>query len=508
MLSQLINKYLSFCYRDIDKFITHPIQTQDRVLKYLLKNGADTYFGQKYNFSEITLPGQYEKLVPISRYEDLRPYLDLIIHQRQKKVLWNKPVKWFAMSSGTTEDRSKYIPVTEESLFDGHYKCGRHMLSIYAKHHPCSSFLLGKTLIIGGSKQYNTIGNSVYTADISAILIKNIQWWAKYSRTPEDIALMDNWDKKIEALTTYAIKHDIRALMGVPSWLLVLLQNIYRQTGVTLKELWPRLEVFFHGGVRFEPYLTHYNEIIGYPQMEYWETYNASEGFFGVQYSPANKDLLLMLDNGIYYEFIPQGYWHLPHPPTLPLSEVTPHQNYAVVISSNGGLWRYMLGDTIKFTSTHPYLFRITGRVKSFINAFGEELIIDNAEKALAHACSQTNASINEYTVAPIYQTNHSGTGGRHQWVIEFKRLPDSMRQFTECLDTQLKAQNSDYAAKRQNNLTLQAPIVEIAPAGTFEEWLRRVGKLGGQNKVPRLVNDRGIIEQILSLISKKNLNN
>jgi hypothetical protein len=434
-------------------------------------------------------------------YEDLRPFLDKIIIDKQQNILWNKPIKWFAMSSGTTEDKSKYIPVTDESLFDGHYKCGKQMLAIYGKAHPETRFFLGKTLVLGGSKQINNIGEGIFTGDISAILTKNLSFWARRSRTPEHISLLPDWEEKLEALTRYASTHDIRAFMGVPSWLLILLKKIHAESGKGLTELWPNLEVFFHGGVSFAPFEEQYKKLICKPSMTYWETYNASEGFFGVQYSNASKDMLLMLNHGIYYEFIPSGEWGVKHPRCLTLDEVETGQQYALVITTNGGLWRYMIGDTIEFTSVNPYLFRITGRTKSFINAFGEELIIDNAEKALKEACSQTSALITEYTAAPVYFGDNNT--GAHEWLIEFETEPANRDEFVRLLDEALKKCNSDYEAKRSYNLSLQQPIVRFLPKGSFFRWQEAIDKTGGQNKIPRLSNNRDYIDKILAFLSE-----
>lgn len=499
MIDSIINKYLAFKYKKVEKFIEKPFMTQEKVLKSLLNRGKNTYFGQENSFQNIQNKDDYRNIVPVSNYETLRPYLDKVIVEKQSNILWDKPIKWFAMSSGTTEDRSKYIPVTEESLKFGHYECGHQLLSIYTHHYPQSKFLLGKTLILGGSKQYNQIGHGIYTGDISAILIKNLNFIYKQHRTPESIALLADWEEKLDALTKYALLLDVRALMGVPSWLLILLKKIRNESGKQLKELWPNLEVFFHGGVNFLPYEEQYEKLIGKSDVAYWETYNASEGFFGIQFSKENKDMLLMLDNAIYYEFIPSSEWEAESPKTLTLEEVKPFENYAIVISSNGGLWRYQLGDTIEFTSTNPYLFRITGRTKSFINAFGEELIVDNAEKALEKVCEQMNLSIIEYTAAPVYFDDNQG--GAHEWAIEFDKAPYDLSQFIENFDNALKSVNSDYEAKRSHNLSLQAPIVRILPQGTFLAWMESRHKLGGQNKVPKLSNHRKYMDELLTFM-------
>lgn len=501
MITGVFHKYLDYKYREVDKFIEKPVETQEHVLNYLLKNGKDTYIGKQLGFDSVKNKDDFRKRIPIFHYEDLRPYLDMILVERKQNILWNKPVEWFAMSSGTTEDKSKYIPVTRESLTKGHYKCGEHMLAIYGQANKKARFFFGKTLILGGSKQINNIGDGIFTGDISAILIKNVYFWAKRSRTPESISLLPDWEEKLRAMTDYAVKNDIRSFMGVPSWLLVLLKKIKAESGKELTDLWPNLEVFFHGGVAFTPFEEQYRKLIQKPDMYYWETYNASEGYFGVQFSKESKDMLLMLDNNVYYEFIPMGEWDAEHPRTLTLEEVQTGQNYAIVISTNGGLWRYMIGDTIEFTSTKPYLFRITGRTKSFINAFGEEIIIDNAEKALAEACKQTNAQIAEYTAAPVYFGDNNS--GAHQWLIEFAKEPNDLNRFIELLDENLKKVNSDYEAKRSYNLSLGKPIVQSLPKGTFNSFLASLGKLGGQNKVPRLSNNRDYIDKLLNFIAQ-----
>ncbi|NDV80242.1 GH3 auxin-responsive promoter family protein [Dysgonomonas sp. 511] len=499
MITSLTHKYFEYRYREIDRFINNPVATQEKILAYLLKNGSQTFIGQQYRFATLGNKDDFRKSLPIFHYEDLRPYLDKILKDKQQNVLWNKPVEWFAMSSGTTEDKSKYIPVTRESLTHGHYKCGEQMLAIYGHNNDRAKFFFGKTLVLGGSKQINNIGGGVFTGDISAILIKNLYFWAKRSRTPESISLLPDWEVKLQALADYAVKNDVRAFMGVPSWLLVLLKKIKADTGRELTDIWPNLEAFFHGGVSFTPFEEQYRKIIRKPDMWYWETYNASEGFFGVQYAKDSKDMLLMLDNNIYYEFVPSNEWDSPNPKTLTLEEVETGKNYALLISTNGGLWRYMIGDTIQFTSTNPYLFRITGRTKNFINAFGEEVIIDNAEKALGEACKATGAQITDYTAAPVYFGDDST--GAHEWLIEFSVEPDDMDTFIRSLDDNLKMVNSDYEAKRSYNLSLGLPLVKSLPEGTFNQFLKLLGKLGGQNKVPRLSNNRDYIDKLLAFI-------
>lgn len=502
MINSIVRKYLKHKYKEVDNFIKNPIKTQEKVLTSLLRNGSETQIGVEFSFSSIYNKHDFQKQVPVFQYEKLRPYLDKIIVEGQTDVLWNKPIRWFAMSSGTTEDRSKYIPVTNDSLKQGHYRCGEQMLAIYCHNHPEARLFTGKTLVLGGSKQINNIGDGVFTGDISAILIKNLGFFPSQARTPEQISLLPDWEEKLDKLKQYVLTHDIRALMGVPSWMLVLLKKIKDETGRDIKDICPNLEVFFHGGVSFTPFENQYRQIIDKPDMEYWETYNASEGFFGVQYSKDSKDMLLMLDSGIYYEFVPMNEWNSSSPQTLTLDEVEVGQNYALLITTNGGLWRYMIGDTIEFTSTNPYLFKITGRTKNFINAFGEEVIIDNAEKALRKACEETNAQIAEYTAGPVYFGENQA--GAHEWLIEFEKEPIDISRFVEVLDETLKAVNSDYDAKRSYNLSLQKPIVRSLPTGLFYEWLKSKGKTGGQNKVPRLSNDRTYLEQILNFVSSR----
>lgn len=499
MIASIVRKYLDVKFKEVDFFINKPIQAQEKVLNYLIKSGQNTLVGEEFNFTGIKNKDDFRNQIPIFRYEDLRPYLEKIIKGKQQNVLWNKPVKWFAMSSGTTEDKSKYIPVTKESLEHSHYRCGEQMIALYAQHNKQTDFFLGKTLVLGGSKQINNIGEGIFTGDISAILIKNLHFWAKYSRTPESISLIPDWETKLQALTDYAIKKDIRAFMGVPSWLLVLLKKIKKETGKELTDLWPNLEVFFHGGVSFTPFEEQYKKIIPKESMIYWETYNASEGFFGVQFSNESKDMLLMLDSNIYYEFLPYEDIDADSAKTLTLEEIETGRNYAMIISTNGGLWRYMIGDTIEFTSTYPYLFKITGRTKNYINAFGEEVIIDNAEKALSEACSSTGAIIQEYTAAPIYFGDNSG--GAHEWFIEFEQAPDNLDKFTLALDNGLKKVNSDYEAKRSYNLSLQSPKVHQLPAGSFYAWLRSINKTGGQNKIPRLANNREYVDKLIDFL-------
>ena len=502
MIKQITRAVFKSYYKSVEKFMNDPMGTQAQNFAYLIEHGRNTLFGAENQFDNIKSIADFRQKVPVASYENLRPYLDKIIIDKQQNVLWDSPVKWFAMSSGTTEDKSKYIPVTQESLENCHYRCGYHMLGLYAHNYPDTEFFLGKTLVLGGSQQINNIGKSAFTGDISAILMKNLPFIVKMARTPEEIALLPDWEEKLQKLSDYAVKEDIRAFLGVPSWMLVLLKKIVTDTGKQLPDLWKNLEVFFHGGVSFTPFREQYEKLIPTEKMRYWETYNASEGFFGVQYSNKSKDLLLLLDNEIFYEFLPVSEWEKEHPQAVTLADVEIGKQYALVISTSGGLWRYKIGDTIEFTSTNPYLFRITGRTKQFINAFGEELIVDNADRALEEACKVTGAKVTEYTAAPVYFGDNNS--GAHEWLVEFETKPADLEQFATVLDENLKKLNSDYEAKRSYNLSLSKPVVRVLEPGDFYKWMKSREKVGGQNKVPKLSNDRKYVDNIITVLGLK----
>jgi hypothetical protein len=502
MIQKIARLILTSHYKSVEKFVADPTGTQQQVLSYLLKHGKNTLYGAEYEFDTIKNEDDFRTKVPVIAYENLRPYLDKIIVEKKQNVLWDTPVKWFAMSSGTTEDKSKYIPVTKESLYNLNYRAGYQMLGSYAVHYPDTAFILGKSLVLGGSQQVNRIGDGIYTGDISAILMKNLPGFAKRRRTPESIALLSDWEEKLQKLADYAINTDIRSLVGVPSWMLVLLKKIVEDTGKSIPEIWKNIEVFFHGGVGFLPFQEQYEKLIPSDRMRYWETYNASEGFFGVQFSPESKDMLLLLDNEVYYEFLPVEEWEKENPETIPLSAVEIGKQYAIVISTSGGLWRYKIGDTIEFTSKTPYLFKITGRTKQFINAFGEELIVDNTDRAIDEACRRTGAKITEYTAAPVYFGDNNS--GAHEWLIEFETAPTNIGEFMAILDESLKKYNSDYEAKRSYNLSLSMPIVHVMEKNVFYDWMKSREKMGGQNKVPKLSNDRKYVENILTFVASK----
>jgi hypothetical protein len=481
----------------IELFRKYPAECQQEVLTRLTSSSMDTLWGREHGYASVETHEQFCLNVPIQTYEDLIPYVDRL-RGGEKNVLWPGEVKWFAKSSGTTNTKSKFIPITRESLEDTHYRGTRDCLVLYTSLNPSTRIFLGKGLTLGGSHQINNFSNNSLYGDLSAILIENAPAYADLIRTPPArIALIEDFEEKMKMITEKTVEMNITSISGVPSWYLVLIRHILQTTGkANLHQVWPNLEVFFHGGVSFAPYREQYRKLLPDPKMNFMETYNASEGFFAIQDDLTDSSMLLMLDYGIYYEFIPAEEADSDNPHTLTIGEVEKGVNYAVVISTDGGLWRYRIGDTIEFTSLYPHKIRITGRTKFFINAFGEELIIDNAEKALEKACHGTNAHITEYTAGPVYMGDESR--GAHEWVIEFERAPDDPEHFVEILDTTLKALNSDYEAKRYKNLTLVRPVLNIVPSGTFYRWFREKDKLGGQNKMPRLSNSREFVESVL----------
>lgn len=481
----------------IDNFKANPIETQRDTLKELLRTAQNTEYGQQYDFHSITTPEQYRERLPIVHYEDINELIRQTMNGKQN-ILWPEEIKWFAKSSGTTDAKSKFIPVSPSSLENCHFRGGKDVISIFNRLYPEAQVFSGKTLALGGSSQVNKINTNCQYGDLSAILISNTPFWANFMKTPDSsIMLMSNWEEKLEKICEITIKEDVRCLAGVPSWFLTLIHKILEKTGKSnLYEVWPNLELFIHGGISFVPYRQQYQELLPDAKMKYMETYNASEGFFGIQDDPSDSSMLLMLDYGVYYEFMPMSETGKTNPRTLLLSEVETGVNYALIISTNGGLWRYMIGDTILFTSLNPYKFKITGRTKLFINAFGEELIIDNATEALRIACTKTHSTLFEYTAAPIFM--QEGQKGAHEWLIEFEVPPADLETFAEILDKELQKLNSDYEAKRL--LSLERLKIHQARPHLFTDWLKEKGKLGGQNKVPRLWNDRTHIDQLLEM--------
>lgn len=484
----------------IELFIKYPHDVQAEWFHNLISAAQDTEWGKKYDFQSILTPDQYKERVPIQTYDTLKPYIERMM-KGENNILWPSEIKWFAKSSGTTSDRSKFIPVSEESLEECHYKGGKDLLSIYCNNRPDAQIFTGKCLVLGGSHQINPLNNESRYGDLSAVILKNLPIWAEYLRTPDlSITLLDNFEEKIERTAHAIIDVNVTNMSGVPTWFIVLAKRVLEITGKSnLLEVWPNLELYFHGAVSFKPYRDQFRRLIPSDSMYYLETYNASEGFFGIQDLPNSEEMLLMLDYGIYYEFLPLENLYDENPKTLGLEDVQLNKNYALIISTNGGLWRYMIGDTIKFTSLNPFRIQITGRTKHFINAFGEEVIIDNAEQALTRACSQTNASIRDYTACPIYFQGNDAGG--HEWIIEFEKQPDDIERFTDILDSTLREVNSDYDAKRFKDMALKRPLLHVADEGTFYTWMKNRGKLGGQNKVPRLANDRQYVEDILQLM-------
>jgi hypothetical protein len=484
--------------QQIELFRDHPQLAQLEVFHSLVRMGLYTEWGKQYDYASIASIDEFRRRVPIQDYEDLKPYVARL-RKGEQNLLWPTDVKWFAKSSGTTSDRSKYIPVSREALEDCHYKGGKDLIALHYQQRPDSKLYQGMSLVVGGSSTIEQLRSDAYSGDLSAIIIRNLPVWVEVKRTPViETALMENWEEKIERMARETMREDVRCIAGVPSWTLVLLRRILELTGKRdIMQVWPNLELFMHGGVSFRPYREQYADLIPSPQMNYLETYNASEGSFGVQDRRGADDMLLMLDYGIFYEFMPLEELGAAHPRTLLLDEVQPEVNYVLVISTNGGLWRYMPGDTVRFTSVRPYRIQVSGRTKSFINAFGEELIVDNADRGIEAACAATGAIVREYTAAPIYMAEDARGG--HEWAIEFERAPEDLGRFTEAMDDAIRAVNSDYDAKRRGDMALRRPVVHSLDHGTFHAWMRRRGKLGGQNKVPRLSNDRALIESILA---------
>lgn len=498
IINSIISWFLKKRIHQVALFLKYPQEVQQEVLLKLMSKAKNTEIGKKYKFSEIKNYSDFSERVPIQKYESIEPLIDRA-RKGEQNIFWPSTIKWFAKSSGTTNAKSKFIPVSEEALEDCHFKAGKDMLCLYFNNNDEAKLFTGKGLRLGGSSAVYQDNNS-YFGDLSAILIENLPFWADFSSAPkQQTALMSEWESKMEAIVNETNNQNITSLVGVPSWMLVLLKNVLEKTGKSnILEVWPNLEVYFHGGVNFNPYREEFKKLIPKEDFKYYETYNASEGFFAIQDKNNSEDLLLMLDYGIFYEFIPMDNYNGEDSKAISLSEVKLNTNYALVITTNGGLWRYLIGDTIKFTCLNPYRIRITGRTKHFINVFGEELIIENTEEALKQTCKKTNAQVKEYTVAPIFMKNKESGG--HEWIIEFSKAPDNIEYFTEILDNSLKAINSDYEAKRYHNMTLNLPKINVARENLFYDWLKLKGKLGGQNKIPRLSNSRQYVEELLQI--------
>lgn len=502
-ISPALKGFMKLRQSAIDNFALNPIDTQQQVFNDLIGSAQFTEYGKKYDFDKINSISDYKKQVPLNDYDSLRPYIQRILEGAQN-ILWPSPINWFAKSSGTTSDKSKFIPISKESLDDNHFKAGKDVLALYLKQNPQSDFLSGKCLVIGGSHQINQLHAESFYGDLSAVMLQNMPLAGHLVRTPDlSIALMDEWERKIEMIAHTTIHENVTYIAGVPTWTIVLIKRLFEIAGTNdLHKIWPNMELYIHGGVSFKPYRQQFDHFFPNGKIRYVETYNASEGFFAVQDDLSSGGMLLLLNHGIFYEFMPMEEYGKAHPETLGLKDVELNKNYALVISTNCGLWRYVVGDTVQVTSRYPFRIRVTGRLKHFINAFGEEVIVDNSDDAIAIASEKTGAIVNDYTVAPIYMTGNENGG--HEWVIEFDHLPCPLENFVREMDMALQQINSDYEAKRHKDIALRMPLVHIMPKNGFKSWLKDKGKLGGQHKIPRLSNDRSYLEDILPYMAKK----
>ena len=482
----------------IELFLKYPNEVQEELLMNLIRRAENTVIGAQYEFSSINSYTTFSERVPVSTYEDLQPLIERT-RQGEQNVFWDAPIKWFAKSSGTTNAKSKFIPVSNDALEDCHYKGSKDLLCLYLNNNEDSDMFLGKSLRLGGSSQIYEDKETLF-GDLSAILIENMPIWAEFSSTPSNkISLMSEWEQKLTAIINETKNENVTSFAGVPSWMLVLMNRMLEETGKgNLLEVWPNLEVYFHGGVSFEPYREQYQKLLPKSDFKYYEIYNASEGFFAIQDLNDSSDLLLMLDYGIFYEFIPMDSFGTPNQKVIRLAEVELFKNYAVVITTNSGLWRYLIGDTVRFTSLNPYRIRVSGRTKHHINVFGEELMVENTDQAIAKACQLTQTEVVDYTVAPIFMDGKEK--GAHEWMVEFKQNPSDLVQFQKILDETIQSLNSDYEAKRYNNMTLNPLVINLARPNLFYDWLKERDKLGGQHKIPRLSNQREYLEQLKGL--------
>ncbi len=498
-LTKTVLPFFRYRLKQIESHVMHADAVQQKQLSRLIDVSKQTEWGKKYDYKSIRNYETFQERIPVQQYDDVKPYVERML-QGEQGLIWPTPVKWFAKSSGTTNDKSKYLPVSKEILWRCHYKGGFDAVALYLGNNPSSNFFGRKGLILGGSHKPVALNQHAHCGDLSAVLLQQLNPLVNLVRVPpKRIILMDEWESKIKAIVENTWNKDLNSISGVPSWMLVLIKALLERTGKeSLTEVWPNLEVFFHGGISFSPYRAQYKALIPSDKMHYVETYNASEGFFGIQSDLNDPSMLLTLDYGIFYEFIPMSEIEREQPTVFPLEAVATGVNYAMVITTCGGLWRYLIGDTIRFTSTNPYKFIITGRTKHFINAFGEELMVDNADKGMARACELTGAKVKEYTAAPQFMLN--AAQGKHQWFIEFEKMPSSLSEFARILDSTLQQLNSDYEAKRYRSMSLLPPEIIPAREGVFYEWLKEKGKLGGQHKIPRLSNQRTHIDQLLLL--------
>lgn len=495
-LAPIISRFARMREWRIRNWTNHPVSAQRDVLQNLVTAGQYTSFGKIHHFSKLFSVKNFKSKIPIHDYDGIVGHIEKMMNG-EENILWNSPINWYAKSSGTTNSKSKFIPISEESLQENHFKASKDVLTNYYKNFPSSDLLTGKGLVVGGSHQIHQVNESVHYGDLSAVLMQNTPFWGQWLRTPElSVALLDNWEDKIEKLAQSTANENVTSISGVPTWTMILLKRILEITGKkTIKEVWPNLEVFIHGGVSFVPYRDGFKKIVGAP-INYLEIYNASEGFFAAQENPTDDGMTLFTEHGIFYEFMPVEEYGKNNPKTVGLDKVIVGKQYALIISTTGGLWRYLIGDTVSFTSINPYRIRVTGRIKHFINAFGEEIIVDNSDRAIAIASQKTGAIVSDYTAGPVYFTKQAN--GCHEWLIEFEKEPHNLDAFVDALDDALKSVNSDYEAKRQGNIALRKPLVHKLPKGQFSSWLSSHGKLGGQHKIPRLSNDRKIIDEIL----------
>lgn len=500
IIDSIGNMVMKSRIKDLENAVNNPHDVQQEVLKQLLASAKNTAFGKDHNFEEISNYEQFARRVPLADYEDLLPYIERLLKGEQN-VLWPTPIKWFAKSSGTTGSKSKIVPVSTEGLEQCHYQGGRDMLALYINNYPDAEIFSGKNLSIGGSQESKfSDNNDYYIANISAIVMKNLPFWAQLGRTPGlEVTMMNDWEEKIEKIAEITINQNVTSLAGSPMWMLLLLQHIIKEKNITyIQEIWPNLEVFFHGSVSFAPYRPLFEELDRNKELRYLEIFNATEGFFALQDQKHDPSLLLMVNYGIFYEFIDEKDFLSENPKVIPLSEVELGKNYSMVISTNSGLWRYKIGDTIKFTSKGPYRFLISGRTKHCINVFGEDLFAEHAEKALSVTCKETNSVLRDFTAAPFFYDRQKK--GYHEWLIEFVKSPKDMKEFTAILDRELGNLNEDYAAKRKQDIAIEAPVVREMPQGTFYQWLKKKNKLGGQHKIPRLSNSREFVEELLEI--------
>ena len=494
--NQFISWYFKRRYPEIESWANLAEQKQEQVWQQLLQSAKNTAWGRYYGYASMKTIADYQKNVPIQTYDSLKPFIHRML-EGDKNVLWHSSVDWFAKSSGTTSDKSKFIPVSYEAIQNCHVKGAKDVFATYCYHTPNTQIYSGKGLVLGGSHQINTLNGKVRYGDLSAVLMQNMPRLGRFLRTPDlSVSLMENWEEKLEKTAEIVLHQNVTHIVGVPTWLLVLMRRVLEKSGKeNLSEVWPNLSLYLHGGVSFTPYEEQFQQLIPSQKMQYWQTYNASEGFFAFQDLPYRNDMLLMLDYGVFYEFLPMSEIDNLQAKALTISEVELNKNYALLISTNAGLWRYMIGDTVKFTSLKPYRIVVSGRTKHFINAFGEEVIVDNADKAIAEAARKTDAIVKEYTAAPIYFSE--AKNGTHEWLVEFEKAPKDLAIFTKILDESLQKLNSDYEAKRHKNLAMSMPLVQIVTKDTFYKWLKRKGKVGGQHKVPRLANHRRFVEEI-----------